>query len=210
MLSGEIGFIDTPRQRNDRPVGVTWCADNGCFSSKKWDSRHWWEFLENNVHDIDTCLFATAPDVVGDAGPSLERSAPWLPWLRMLGYPAALVAQNGMDTVGELPWDEFDVLFLGGSPECVCGFVCPIELLDKLKQCCACDRDLYEWKEGEVAAALTAEALQRGKTVHMGRVNSQRRYDYAKSIGCSSVDGTFLRFGPDANLVRLLRWIRGV
>jgi len=30
----------------------------------------------------------------------------------------------------------------------------------------------------------------------------------AASIGCDSVDGTFLAFGPDKNLPQLLRWLR--
>lgn len=40
MMSGELGFIDTPRQGNRRPIGVTWCADNGCFSDK-FNEKQW-------------------------------------------------------------------------------------------------------------------------------------------------------------------------
>ena len=42
----------------------------------------------------------------------------------------------------------------------------------------------------------------------MGRVNSERRYRYAADIGCDSADGTYLTFGPDQNLPRLMAWIR--
>lgn len=42
----------------------------------------------------------------------------------------------------------------------------------------------------------------------MGRVNSLRRLHYAVSIGCDSVDGTYLAHGPDTNLPRLLGWLR--
>lgn len=56
-------------------------------------------------------------------------------------------------------------------------------------------------------ARLVAAAKRRGKHVHMGRVNSRRRWSYAEHIGCDSVDGTFLAFGPDANLPRLTGWI---
>jgi len=38
-------------------------------------------------------------------------------------------------------------------------------------------------------------------------VNSLRRLRYAEAIGCDSADGTFLTFAPDANFVRLMRWI---
>jgi hypothetical protein len=47
-----------------------------------------------------------------------------------------------------------------------------------------------------------------GKGTHMGRVNSNRRLQYAATIGCDSADGTYLAFGPDQNLPRLLWWLR--
>ena len=66
MCAKRLGYIDTPLQGNRRPEGVIWCADNGCFSDK-WDQAKWWKFLLDNAHDAETCLFAVAPDVVGDA-----------------------------------------------------------------------------------------------------------------------------------------------
>ena len=54
--------------------------------------------------------------------------------------------------------------------------------------------------------AKTAEAKRRGKQVHMGRVNSARRYRYAEAIGCDSADGTYIAFGPDVNLPKVLAW----
>jgi hypothetical protein len=63
------------------------------------------------------------------------------------------------------------------------------------------------WKLGPAAAALAAQARRRGLWVHMGRVNSLRRLRYAAAIGCQSVDGTFLAFGPDRNLPELLGWL---
>lgn len=44
----------------------------------------------------------------------------------------------------------------------------------------------------------------------MGRVNSLRRLRHAAAIGCDSADGTYLAFGPDRNLPRLLDWIGAV
>jgi len=38
-------------------------------------------------------------------------------------------------------------------------------------------------------------------------VNSLERLRAARSIGCDSADGTFLRFGPDVNWPRLSRWL---
>ena len=54
------------------------------------------------------------------------------------------------------------------------------------------------------------EAKRRGKHVHMGRVNSKTRYRYAEAIGCDSVDGTYLAFGPDENLPKLLSWVDSI
>lgn len=58
-----------------------------------------------------------------------------------------------------------------------------------------------------MATHMALEAKRRGKHVHMGRVNSLRRLRFARDIGCDSVDGTFLGFGPDVNIVRLQRWL---
>jgi len=180
MQDDLLGFIDTPAQGNKRPSGVVWCADNGCFGKGYPGDDKWLGWLEKNAHDASTCLFATAPDVVGDAPATLARSLPFLPKIRGLGYPAALVAQDGLEDL-DIPWDAFDVLFIGGSTE---------------------------WKLGHHARKIIRKAKARGKWVHMGRVNSERRYKYAHELGCDSVDGTYLTFGPDTNLPKLLAWSR--
>lgn len=179
MHDGLIGYIDTPAQGNVRPEGVTWCADNGAFSDR-FDETKWWAFLTRNAHAAATCLFAVAPDVVGDAVATEARSTPWLGKIRDLGYPVAYVAQDGLEDHPP-PWDQFDVLFIGGSTE---------------------------WKLGPHARAAVREAKARGKRVHMGRVNSEKRYRYAAQIGCDTADGTYLTFGPDVNLPNLLSWPR--
>lgn len=179
MRRGELGFIGTPRQGNRLPEGVRWCADNGCFS-ERFNEAQWWAYLTRMAPAANRCEFAVAPDVVGDAAGTLERSRPWLAKIRELGYPVAYVAQDGFWAT-EVPWDEFDVLFIGGSTE---------------------------FKLGPEAAAAVAEARRRGMQVHMGRVNSRKRMAYAQSIGCTSVDGTYAVFGPEENLPKLLRWSR--
>lgn len=178
MADGVLGYIDTPRQGNRRPEGVRWAADNGCFG-KGFDEQHWWKWLQRNAVDAGSCLFATAPDVVGDAQATLERSGPWLPKIRALGYRAALVAQDGLEDL-VVPWDEFDALFIGGTTE---------------------------WKLGPAVPGLISEAKARGKWVHCGRVNSRKRWRYMDHLGCDSVDGTYLVFGPKVNLPKLLRWV---
>lgn len=63
-----------------------------------------------------------------------------------------------------------------------------------------------DWKLSRHARRAVAEAHRRGMWVHMGRVNSRRRMRYARSLGCHSVDGTYLAYGPDENLPKLLAW----
>lgn len=184
MRTGEIGMICTPAEGRSPAEAEMWAADNGCFGKGYPGDSEWVAWLERHSAHAARCLFATAPDVFrpeigkGDAAATLERSAPWLPVIRELGYPAALVAQDGLEDL-EVPWDTFDVLFIGGSTG---------------------------WKLGPAAARLAVEAKRRGKGVHMGRVNSGRRWAYAEMIGCDSADGTFLAFGPDKNLSRMRTW----
>lgn len=41
----------------------------------------------------------------------------------------------------------------------------------------------------------------------MGRVNSRSRLKIAEWFGCDSADGTYLAYGPDKNLPKLLKWL---
>lgn len=186
MRNGTLGFIDTPGQgrRDVKVPGVKWCADNGCFNDARFDEERWWKFLEDNRHAVSDCIFATAPDVMGDHEATIRRSRPWFAKIRGLGYPVAFVAQDGANPTN-IPWGEFDVLFVGGTT----GF-----------------------KLGETARQIILEAKRRGIWVHVGRVNSRKRYlAFASSMygegGCDSCDGTYLVFGPDINLPKLLSWV---
>jgi hypothetical protein len=187
MQAQLLDCIETPKQGNHPVDGATWCADNGCFAEGYPGDAEWFTWLEQNSHRAASCAFAVAPDVVGDAAATWKRSRPWLPRIRQLGYPAALVAQDGLEHQ-PIDWDAFDALFIGGSTE---------------------------WKLGPHARALAAAAKRHGKWVHVGRVNSLRRLRYAAAppplgLGADSSDGTFLTFGPDKNLPQLLGWLRDV
>jgi hypothetical protein len=197
MTAGRLGCIVTPAQGNRLPIAAagwphaTWCADNGCgpgaggkIGAGYPGDRAYLEWLSHmSAQARRTCLFAVAPDVVGDATGTLRRSAPFMGRIRAwFGLPVAFAAQDGLEHL-DVPWRSFDVLFLGGSTT---------------------------WKLGPAARHLAREAQARGKRVHMGRVNSLRRLRYAAAIGCDSADGTYLRFGPDVNLPTLQGWLRDV
>lgn len=180
MTAGLIGCMTTPAQRQRPPVGAWWAADNGVFGKGYPGDDAWWAWLRawTTTNDAERCLFAVAPDVVGDAAATLQRSIEWLPRIGELGVPSALVAQDGLERL-PIPWDSFEVLFVGGSTE---------------------------WKLSADAAALVGEARARGKRTHMGRVNSWRRWQVADAFGCDSCDGTYLAFGPDLLLPDVLGW----
>jgi hypothetical protein len=109
---------------------------------------------------IPGCLFVVAPDIVADWEHTRYRFAKWLPELR--GLPLAYVAQDDQPP-GRVPWDAIVCLFVGGTTA---------------------------YKLSSEAEQLVREAKRRGLWVHMGRVNSRRRFHYARAIGCDSVDGS--------------------
>lgn len=178
MRAGRLGMLTTPSERRSPELAQMWAADNGCFGKGYPGDEGWLAWLAKLAPYAERCCFATAPDVVADARATLARSEPHLEAVRALGYPVALVAQDGLEELG-VPWDDIDALFIGGSTE---------------------------WKLGPAAADLANQARSHLKWVHMGRVNSWRRFAYADAIGCDSVDGTYVAFGPDKNLPHVVGW----
>lgn len=112
---------------------------------------------------VPGALFVVVPDVVADHAETLRR---WRHWrdrvAELAGQPLAFVAQNGAER-GGVPWDEFEALFLGGDTA---------------------------WKLSGHASQLAYDARERGKWVHMGRVNSAVRIARALGTLCDSFDGT--------------------
>lgn len=176
FTNGTLGLMCQPGSGYRPERAKVWAADNGCFGKYVGDVK-WLAWLEKHSAHSGSCLFATAPDVVGDAQATLDRSRPFLPVIRRMGYKAALVAQDGLECL-DVPWDEFDVLFIGGSTE---------------------------WKLSPAAFGLLAEAKRRGKGTHVGRVNYRKRITYVRGLDCvDSIDGTRLGFGSDVHLRPLL------
>lgn len=181
MMSGEIGLLQTPALSYRLDGVAVWALDNGCFTDKYPGDEEYLRLMSHWSDHRDRCLFAAAPDVVGDAQATLLRSAGMYSRIRAAGYSPALVGQDGMENMlDQIPFDEFDWLFVGGSTE---------------------------WKMGP-ARELIVEAQRRGKKIHVGRVNSRRRYRIFAGLGCDSADGTYIAFGPDINHLRVLSWVR--
>lgn len=177
--NGDIGMLCQPNYSVPPQDGVVWAADTGIFGTNPFSLDRYMEKLGSWSTAIDRCVFATAPDVVGDWEGTLKSSLPVIPTIRAMGYPVAIVLQDGA-TVQTVPWNEIDAVFTGGSTD---------------------------WKLSEEAYQLVKEAKSRGLWTHMGRVNSYRRLKAAALSGYDSVDGTFVVFGPDVNSVALIGWM---
>lgn len=161
---------------NPPKAGWLWAADNGCFSDG-WDEDRWLFWLQKR-HPRAGCLFAVVPDVVADADATLERFWRFAPLVRGLRYPVAFVAQDGIER-RVIPWGHFDCLFIGGSTE---------------------------WKLSEAARYVATLARDHGKWVHVGRVNSDKRYRGLASMA-DSCDGTYIARGPTINTPKMERWL---
>lgn len=174
------GLMLTPVMGNRLDLsGVTWAADNGCYSQgERFSLRGFLAFLDQRSEYRASCVFAVAPDVPFDAAATWDRSRPVLPLIRERGYPAALAVQNGIGRVG-IAWDEIDAVMIAGDTA---------------------------FKTSQAARRICHEATARGKWVHMARRNSGRAIQSAHDMGADSCDGTFLRFAPDTNWPRLRRW----
>jgi hypothetical protein len=182
LITAGIGVIRTPEASNCVDFVQRWpCwgADNGCFArGDRFDLGAYLDWLTVMAPAQATCLFATAPDVVGNAVATWQRSAPVLPELRRLGYRAALVAQDGIDPA-TVDWTAFDVLFVGGTDA---------------------------FKLAESTYALVAEAKRQHKWTHLGRANSWRRLRAAAAAGYDSADGSTMRFNTVRYIPEVARW----
>ena len=199
MTAGEVGCMITPAQGSSFPLAAAWAADSGCGPDKAGRPGGGFPGYEaymgflgaaagrdgSGAADLDAsrCLFATAPDVPFDAGATLARyAAPYrmLGVIRhVLGLPAAFVAQDGM-APSDPPWEDLDVLFVGGSKR---------------------------WKASGEARLLVLEARERGKGTHLGMVNTLQWLRFAVAEGYDSCDGTTFARGVDKSLGAMLRWL---
>lgn len=182
--AGQLGHLLTPANGNSvqaiAATGLRWAVDNGAYSG--FDEARFLRLLAR-CRGRPNLLWVVAPDVVANARQTLAQWPWWAVLIRGMGFPAALVLQDGQEDL-EMP--VADAYFVGGSTR---------------------------WKLSLTAADLMAEAKRRGKWVHMGRVNSMRRLQLAWDRGADSVDGSSysrwhhrtITHRPDMSLERHLR-----
>lgn len=173
-----LGALCTPQNRVARDLEhfPRHAYDNGCFTLGDRFDADAW--LAWLAELPRSGLFAAVPDRVSDTPATLARFEQYAGAVRTLGHPVALVTQDGM-TPADVPWPELEAVFIGGSDE---------------------------HKDGPEAAELARAARALGLWVHVGRVNTLRRWRHWYGRA-DSADGTLLKFGPAANWPRLLRMI---
>jgi hypothetical protein len=72
------------------------------------------------------------------------------------------VLQDGAEDM-EIPWDEFTTFFVGGKDP---------------------------WKDSQAAKDIVKTGKALGKSGHVGRVNTPKRYDAFAELGCDTCDGS--------------------
>jgi hypothetical protein len=167
LIEAGVGLMIQPAAGYARRIGryPYWAVDWGMKPRHTIDDYLRW--LEGLGYR-DRCLFAVSPDAYPDAVESQRRGLEYAPLIRELDYPAAVVAQDGAELL-QWPWDDFDVLFIGGRVE-------------------------TKWKTSPAAEQLVHRARNAGLWCHAGRVNSLKRLERCRSMGINSCDGTFVRF----------------
>lgn len=174
-----VGHLIVPKQWSRKTIAELhrhrWAIDNLAF--KAFDSAAFLRTLEV-FYQVPGCLFAAAPDIVGDAAATRDAWPFWSKVIRGLGLRPAFVLQDGI-TAETVPWDEDIAVFVGGTTE---------------------------FKESDHARSLIGIAKARGVWVHVGRVNGRRRYQMMLKAGADSIDGTGFSIAPDTNIPLAEEW----
>ena len=124
------------------------------------DKRKFSKMLSDAKSFQGNLMWVACPDVVGDA---IATNALFQEWREALtDFRVAYVGQDGAEDL-DVPFDAFDCLFIGGSTD---------------------------WKLSESARRSDRPCQQLEKTVHVGRVNSEKRLKYCYRLGVDTVDGS--------------------
>lgn len=174
------GYMDSPATGKKRVLdaGYDWIVDNGAYSGV-FDEGRYFRHLGRNVRYLGTNVFAVCPDVMMDKEGTLGMWQTYSQRVRELGYRVGYVLQDG-STPEDIPGN-CDAVFVGGSTE---------------------------WKLSNGADVCIAYAKSKGLWVHIGRVNSRKRFDHFLLTGADSVDGNFLNYGPDINKPKIQAWLK--
>lgn len=189
-------FVGPARPPTDLGQWDTWVGDNGAFTG--FDQEAFMRYVKGLLSHKSTCKCLTVPDVPFHWEPTLIKFKDWSPSLRRMGFPIGLAVQDGA-TVDNIPWNEIDALFIGGSTE----------WKRQLSRTVGDEMPLFTGKPLQVerpteVKAIVDHAKQRGIWVHIGRSgNAPKQLWYAHQLGADSVDGTRQVFAPNKEF----KWI---
>lgn len=136
--------------------------DNGAYSGL--DRNAFFRLLDRNKENISRCLFVAVPDVVGNARRTSELYGMVTQHSSMIPWSEkwAFVVQDGHENL-HLNWYEIKHLFIGGT-------------------------DAFKDSASAYDIVKTAKALD--IHVHVGRVNTIKRYRKFASLGADTCDGS--------------------
>lgn len=184
----DIGLMLNPGNSYHLQIDLypNFAVDNGCYGGH-FNEQRWLRTLGHAAMHQEKCLFAVCPDVFNPHDLANNHRLTLQQWHRYKEtiwdheLPAAFAVQNGC-TPDDVPADT-DCVFIAGDTA---------------------------YKLSELAYAVVAAAKAHGKWAHMGRVNSDARIRAAAISQVDSVDGTYLKYGPDVNLPKLVGWLDGL
>jgi hypothetical protein len=142
-------------------------VDNGCYSGP-FSAKKLSAYLKKVEPYKEQCLFVVMPDAMCDPDATMALWRQWYP--AYSGWPLAFVAQDGQENRPYPPDAQWTTLFIGGSTD-------------------------WKLSTGAITCIQYAQAL--GKRVHVGRVNSYKRYTHFAALPGAdqfTCDGTKQRF----------------
>ena len=146
-------------------AGVPICLDNQAYTDS-FEEDEWLKALDKLRKYKDQCLFVVIPDEFGNCEETIKKFHHYKDMAS--DFPKAFVAQDRiMDYKNDIPWSEFDCIFIGGNDS---------------------------HRLGRGGGWAVKEGKRRDKWVHVGRVNSARRV--IRFWQADSWDGTHLNHQP--------------
>lgn len=158
------GEFFSPRRWGMPGNSPVWAADNDSFNGFNRDK--FLRMLDRIAVAAVPPKFVVVPDVVCNHAATGDLWVKWAGEFSSRKIPQAFVLQNGIEEHPPeyaIPWGQIDAVFIGGDTA---------------------------FKFSPWVREFTAFAKRARRWVHMGRVNSIRRMEYARAIGCDSCDGS--------------------
>ena len=155
------GQLLTPLTNYQNAKGV-FAVDNGAFSG--FDSAAFERLLLRNLKHKESCLFVTVPDIVGNARRTRELYFQFTQKLFMKPWTDkwSFVLQDGMEDF-PIEWYAMRNLFVGGT---------------------------NAFKDSSAAYDIVKTAKALDVPVHVGRVNTFKRYETYAALGADTCDGS--------------------